>query len=99
YHNDYQGTATFFTPCVDTNVFYPAEPQKQDVRPYNLFFYARPDYWRNGFELGVTALRQLKERCGQRVRVVSAGQHWNPADYGLAGLVENQGLLSYQETA
>jgi O-antigen biosynthesis protein len=99
YQNDYQGTATFFTPCVDTNVFYPAERQKEDVRPYNLFFYARPDYWRNGFELGVTALRQLKERLGQRVRIVSAGQHWNPADYGLAGLVENQGLLSYQETA
>jgi glycosyltransferase involved in cell wall biosynthesis len=69
------------------------------LRPYQVFFYARPDYWRNGFELGITALRQLKERLGQRVRVVSAGQQWNPADYGLSGVVENKGLLSYQETA
>jgi glycosyltransferase involved in cell wall biosynthesis len=100
YCNNYQGSATVFTPCVDTHVFYPASEQQEDgSRPYQVFFYARPDYWRNGFELAVSALRQLKERLGKRVRVVSAGQQWNPADYGLAGVVENQGLLSYQDTA
>jgi O-antigen biosynthesis protein len=100
YQDDYRGAATFFTPCVDTSVFYTAaEQQEEDSRPYQVFFYARPDYWRNGFELGATALRRLKERLGQRVRIVCAGQEWRPADYGLAGVVENQGLLSYQETA
>jgi glycosyltransferase involved in cell wall biosynthesis len=65
----------------------------------SLFFYARPGAPRNAFELGTTALRKLKSRMGERVRIVSAGADWSPAQYGLEGIVENLGLLGYEETA
>lgn len=101
YEEHYQGQAIAFDPCVDVELFYPptAREWQRPREPLTLFFYARPDYARNGFELGVAALRKLKERLGRRVRIVSAGQRWNPADYGLAGVVEHLGLLSYRETA
>lgn len=98
YQDDYQGQAAFFNPCVDTALFHPAAARAAG-QPYTVFFYARPDYPRNGFELGGQALRQLKRRMGPRVRIVTAGQRWNPSDYGLAGVVEPLGLLSYAETA
>jgi glycosyltransferase involved in cell wall biosynthesis len=101
YTQEYGGQGTSFQPCVDTELFYPAGAR--DVlltgRPQTVFFYGRPDYPRNGFELGIAALRKLKERLGAQVRIVSAGQRWAPADYGLAGVIENLGLLSYAETA
>jgi len=101
YEEQFDGRATFFNPCVDTSIFHP--PQQRDWggehRPYTVFFYARPNFFRNGFELGSIALRKVKEQLGQRVRILSAGQNWNPADYGLEGVVENLGLLSYQQTA
>ena len=94
------GRAMAFQPCVDTDLFYPAHsPTRAAGECLTVFFYGRPDVARNGFELAATALRQLKTRLGSRVRIVAAGQNWNPADYGLAGVVENKGLLSYGETA
>lgn len=101
YEGEYEGCASSFDPCVDGAVFFPPPDRDWgDVHtPFTVFFYARPDFWRNGFELGAMALRVLKQRLGARVRVVSAGQQWDPADYGLAGVVENVGLLSYRETA
>src|SRR5262249_7526191 len=71
YTTDYQGQATFFNPCVDTSLFHPADDRSAaQSMPFMVFFYARPDYPRNGFELGAQALRQLKRRLGQRVRIV-----------------------------
>jgi glycosyltransferase involved in cell wall biosynthesis len=101
YEQQFQGTATFFDPCVDTSLFYPPASRSWDKppAPATVFFYARPDYWRNGFELGAVALRQLKERMGARVRIISAGQQWSPREYGLDGVIENLGLLIYPETA
>jgi glycosyltransferase involved in cell wall biosynthesis len=101
YQERYQGRAAAFEPCVDCAVFYPLPDRAREWpgRPYTVFFYARPDYWRNGFELGTMALRKLKQQFGECVRIVAAGQRWKPSDYGLAGGVENLGLLSYQETA
>jgi glycosyltransferase involved in cell wall biosynthesis len=100
YQQDYGGDATFFTPCVDTSMFYPPTKRASGPdAPFRVFFYARPSHWRNGFELGAIALRKLKERLGQRVQIISAGQQWDPREYGLEGVVENLGLLSYQQTA
>ncbi len=44
-------------------------------------------------------MRQLKAKMGDRVRIVSAGDEWLPSEYGLQGIVENLGLLSYEDTA
>jgi O-antigen biosynthesis protein len=101
YAQEYGGQGTCFQPCVDIDLFHPASERDRSHsdQPRTVFFYGRPDHPRNGFELGVSALRKLKQRLGERVRIVSAGQGWSPADYGLDGIIENHGLLSYQETA
>jgi len=100
YEAQYGGVAESFVPCVDTSVFRPAvDGAAAPSKPYRVFFYGRPEHPRNGFELGVVALKKLKERLGDQVHVVSAGAVWNLRDYGLRGIVENLGLLSYEQTA
>lgn len=99
YIKDYDGKATFFNPNVDTKLFYPASERNWERRPYRVFFYGRPNHWRNGFELGAIAMHKLKERLGDQVEILSAGQEWDPADYNLSGVVHNLGLMSYQATA
>jgi O-antigen biosynthesis protein len=100
YQEQYGGKAEYFLPCVDTDIFYPNNAQSSiDPEPLTVFFYARPDHPRNGFELGAQALRILKQRLGNRVRIVAAGSLWKPRDYDLQGIVENLGLLEYRETA
>jgi glycosyltransferase involved in cell wall biosynthesis len=130
YRQQYDGQAEYFTPAVNTKIFYktedggrrteeekpssatssasPSPPSFSVLRPpsssfilhpSSLFFYARPGAPRNAFELGTTALRKLKSRLGEQVRIVSAGANWSPEQYGLDGIVENLGLLSYEATA
>jgi len=36
---------------------------------------------------------------GERVRIVAAGHDWNTVDYGVEDVIENLGLLKYEETA
>lgn len=98
YEQEYGGLAQSFTPCVDTHVFHPAA-HAQPPGPLKVFFYGRPGHPRNGFELGAAALHQLKTRLGSRVMIYSAGAEWQSAEYGLEGVVENLGLLSYEQTA
>jgi glycosyltransferase involved in cell wall biosynthesis len=97
-YEGYGGRAACFTPCVDTEIFYPS-PYHTKGEPYTVFFYGRPGHPRNGFELGAQALRILKKRLGDRVRILAAGDRWNPKDFDLQGVVENLGLLDYQKTA
>jgi GT2 family glycosyltransferase len=101
YESEYGGNATYFTPRINAAVFHPAEPapRPNPLRPLQVFCYGRPKHPRNAFELVKQAMRQLKERMGDRVRIVSAGDEWQPSDYGLQGIVENLGLLSYEDTA
>jgi O-antigen biosynthesis protein len=100
YEDGYGGVAHNFFPCVDTEVFHLPEPtDKQSQGPYKVFFYGRPQHPRNGFELGAEALKHLKARLGNDVHIVSAGDEWDPVDFGLQGIVENLGLLSYEQTA
>jgi O-antigen biosynthesis protein len=98
YDNTYGGISEFFTPSVDPKIFFPGSSSKKSDK-LTLFFYARPGHPRNGFELGITAIKKLKTRMGDRVRIVTAGAEWNPQEYGVEGVVENLGILSYQETA
>lgn len=95
-HHSMQGVA--FEPSVDHALFHPPE-RRQDDRPVRVFFYGRPSIDRNAFELGIEALRELKRRLGTRVEIISAGEAWNPAWFGLEGVVENLGVLPYADTA
>jgi len=66
--------------------------------PATLFCYARPTHPRNSFELLSQALRILKGRMGNSVRIVTAGSDWSPRQFGLEGMVHNLGLLPYSAT-
>jgi glycosyltransferase involved in cell wall biosynthesis len=56
--------------------------------------YARPSASRNAFGLGLATLRRLKERYGDRVELLAAGEAWEPAHYGVPdGVMRNLGLL------
>ncbi|BAB76187.1 glycosyltransferase [Anabaena sp. FACHB-709] len=98
YETEYAGIATHFTPCVDTKVFYPDSSIRKNDTSKRVFFYGRPGHPRNGFELAVEAMRKLKTRYGSQIEILSAGANWNPKEYGLEGVIENLGLLSYEET-
>ncbi|MFC2025810.1 hypothetical protein ACFLUC_01295 [Chloroflexota bacterium] len=100
YESQYGGIAEYFMPCVDTNVFHPAVSHDiMSTTPKTLFFYGRPSVPRNGFELGVQAIKILKTKLGNQVRVIAAGEKWRPRDYDLDGIIENMGLLNPQKTA
>ena len=97
YEKQYYGKGEYFNPCVDTRIFHSSGRSKRNT--YTVFFYARPGHPRNGFELGVAALRKLKNIMGDKVRIVTAGSSWDPHELGIEGIVENLGLLHYEETA
>jgi glycosyltransferase involved in cell wall biosynthesis len=85
--------AVAFTPAVDSARFHPPAARRDPVRPVRIFFYGRPRNPRNAFGLGLAALRHVKERFGERVEIVSAGEDWHPGQYGAADVLENRGML------
>jgi GT2 family glycosyltransferase/glycosyltransferase involved in cell wall biosynthesis/predicted SAM-dependent methyltransferase len=98
YESRYGGRGTSFQPAVDTSVFH------AEGRPFDrttdgvatVFVYARPGHWRNCWELASIALEEVKERLGDRVRIVTAGSWARPDDVGTG--IEHLGLLDYRET-
>ena len=95
----YGGRAVAFRPSVDRDVFYPPADKRHVGSNVRLFFYGRPFGIRNGFETAAEALKIVKRRFGGAIEIVSAGGDWNPADYGLEGVVTNLGRLPYRRTA
>jgi glycosyltransferase involved in cell wall biosynthesis len=61
--------------------------------------YTRPQHDRNAFELAIATAKKLKTALGENIEIVSAGSEWDPRDMGVEGIVENKGLLSYEDTA
>ncbi len=88
----YGNEALAFTPGVDRNLYHPAE-RSRSGSPVRIVFYGRPRNARNGFELGAQALRQIKQRYGNAVEIVSAGGVFNPSEHGLDGVLDNLGVL------
>lgn len=97
YNDRYAGEAIAFTPQVDKQVFFPGPTGRRWPRA-RVFFYARPDNPRNAFELSAAALKRLKYRLGSSVEILCAGADFDPAAYGLDGVVEPLGWLPYEET-
>ena len=97
YEQEYAGRAVVLTPNVDITIFHP-EGDLPTNGKLRLFYYARPGMPRNCFELAVAALKLVKQRLGERVEIICAGQAWKPSDYGLDGLVNMIGMLPYAET-
>jgi O-antigen biosynthesis protein len=97
YERDYGGCAVLLRPSIDKSVFYPAtEAKPTSIK--RLFYYARPGAPRNGFELAAVALQRLKQKYGNSIDIVCAGADWDPADYGLKGVVRSIGMLPYAAT-
>ena len=93
------GQAEYFDPCVDPGIFHATTRAPfSRVEPATLFCYARPMHPRNSFELLTQALRIVKERMGNQIRIVTAGGEWSPRQFGLEGVVHNLGLLPYSAT-
>jgi cellulose synthase/poly-beta-1,6-N-acetylglucosamine synthase-like glycosyltransferase/glycosyltransferase involved in cell wall biosynthesis len=90
------GTAASFDPSINPSIFHAKTRTPRETA--TLFCYARPTHPRNCFELLSEALRRLKRRMGDSVRIVTAGADWSPRQYGLDGVVHNLGLLGYHST-
>src|SRR5260370_40449821 len=87
----YDMTVKSFEPAIDPKMFYPAADRPQG--PVKIFFYGRPRNPRNGFVLGIEALKLVKKQFKQDVQIVSAGGGWNPSDFWAKEVVEILGLL------
>ncbi len=85
--------AMAFTPAVDPRYTPPGRPRAAGA-PVRIFFYGRPATPRNAFALGLAALRRVKERFGERVEIVCAGEDWSPGQFGAADVLENRGMLT-----
>jgi glycosyltransferase involved in cell wall biosynthesis len=95
--DEYGGKAMSFEPAVDPTVFHAKDrPWRDEDAPATVFVYARPGHWRNCWELASLALRELKDRLGDRVRIVTAGS-W-ATDPAAADAIKQLGLLSYRAT-
>jgi O-antigen biosynthesis protein len=88
----YGNPVTSFVPAVDLKRYHPPPVPRPDD-PVRVFFYARPSTPRNAFGLGLASLAELKERYGDRVEIVCAGESWNPGQFGYADKVGNLGRL------
>ncbi|MFP2931205.1 glycosyltransferase, partial [Pyxidicoccus sp. 3LG] len=86
-----------FEPVVDGALFHARRPQRKG--PVRVFFQARPDDAKSGFELGLAALTRLKHELGPAVEVLTAGADWNPESYGVRGVVTNLGPLPAERLA
>jgi O-antigen biosynthesis protein len=83
--------AIAFRPAPDAR--YAPPPQPRPDSPVRVFFYGRPRVARNAFGLGLAALRRVKERLGDEVEIVCAGEDWSPGQYGAADVLANLGML------
>jgi hypothetical protein len=83
--------AVSFVPAVDTRRFHPAKTAASG--PVRIFFYGRPSTARNAFGLGLGALRLVKERHGDAVQIVCAGEDFSPGQFGVADVLDNLGQL------
>lgn len=97
YRSRYGGDGCSFVPAIDPVVFHANGRRAPDANaPVTVFTYARPGHWRNCWELASLALRTLKRRLGDRVRIVTAGSWARPDDLGHG--IAHLGLLDYRET-
>jgi hypothetical protein len=95
----YGNPAVSFVPAVDLERYHPPEEPRPPGAPVRVFFYGRPKTARNAFGLGLAALAKLKRDYEARVEVVCAGENWTPGQFGLAGRIQNLGVLGSAVTS
>jgi len=99
YEDEYAGNGHHFVPAVDRSIFHAEQrPERSPHEPVTVFVYARAGHWRNCWELASVALQELKDRLGDRVRIVAAGSWATPEGRDLDTVVKHLGLLDYRAT-
>jgi len=83
-----------FTPSVDRQLYFPAPVSLQGIGKIRIFFYGRPQTPRNGYMLGIEALRKVKETYNEKVEIITAGGEWDPKDYEAENVLTNLGVLA-----
>ncbi len=98
YENKYGGKGAVLKSLVDLSIYQPEKQRNVAPKyPYKVFFYGRPSMPRNAFEIGLVGLTTLKEKLGDQVEIVSAGADWDPKTYGVDGIIDNLGKISYSD--
>jgi len=97
YIDKYKGSAITLKSSLNLSKYLSTDIKFKPNKPYLVFFYARPGHPRNGFELGIAALKKLKQYFGDDIRIVTAGADWDPSLYGIQGVVSNLGKLSIEQ--
>ncbi|MFQ5759766.1 MAG: glycosyltransferase, partial [Acidiferrobacterales bacterium] len=97
WYRQYNPWVECFIPGVDKSVFYPDPNRLNRKGPQRVVFYGRPKRDRNAFQLGVEALRIVKQTMGDAVEIVSAGAEFSVSEYDLEGVMENRGILASLE--
>lgn len=80
-----------FIPAVDHSLYFP--DFNKDSQKVKIFFYARPNNPRNAFSLGISIIKKLVDKYGNKIEIVTAGSEWNEAAFGLHNKMNNLGLL------
>jgi glycosyltransferase involved in cell wall biosynthesis len=92
-YRSYSNPTIAFSPAVDW-----VRPEQHSTKPAGqptkIVIYGRPSTDRNAFELLASTCHKVKRRFGESVRIVSAGEDWDPVEFNLDGIVENLGLLN-----
>ena len=91
----YSNLVSYFTPAVDKKIFYPNTTKIDNKK--RIVFYARPNNPRNGFILGIEALKIVKSYFGNSIEIYAAGGDFNLETYGLNGIITNLGLIDSLE--
>jgi glycosyltransferase involved in cell wall biosynthesis len=98
YEEKYSGRAILLPSKVDLSSFSPDLRAGTEDGKKRVFFYARPFESRNAFELGIEALKIVKEELGDAVEILCAGQGgWEPSDVGAAEYLTNLGKVQLSE--
>lgn len=92
-YKQYSANVNYFVPGIDHDTFFPDYSAKP-TNHYRLIFYGRPSNPRNCFLLCAKVVQKLKSILKHRIEIISVGAEWDPAEYKLAGIVRNLGLLS-----
>lgn len=94
YTEEYGGTGMGFVPAVDRGLFHPEGRRIKDpAEPVTIFVYSR-DRARNCWELVEPALARIKQRHGERVRILVAGM----SQLGQTEHFTSLGVMDYRAT-
>jgi glycosyltransferase involved in cell wall biosynthesis len=91
-YRSYGNEAVSFVPAVDSRYTPPTTPRPTDG-PVKICFYGRPGTPRNAFGLGLAVLKKVKDRYGDGVEIVCAGEEWREGAFGMAEVLTNLGRL------